>query len=414
MKILIVHDREQVAIQINEIISQTCDDAPDVTTLIDARTARNALETNLFDLVILDLTIPFNADRSPIDYRAASDILEEIFLMGTLTPPGDIIGITKDSDALSNIGTTVGEHLMAIVDEDDAGIWKKQLADKIKYCSLVSSRRQISMISHYDYDVLIITALDEEALPYNDLIEIEDYPFYAGAKEFIVSDQYGKNRRGILFSIGKSGQASAASASQSLVSFFRPRLAILTGFCGGVEGKANKGDIVFFESAYDWDYGKWYSEEADRDAPSQTQFYSRPNPVSAGGESTRRVIREFLLREPRNELRNFNSEVQALMSEEKANVKMKFAAAASGSAVVGSTDIVNRIRMLNDDIKAIDMEAYGFYHACTNTRVIKPDFLCVKAVADYADGTKDDRYHSICSSFSARIAMDFIRSHWSF
>jgi nucleoside phosphorylase len=86
--------------------------------------------------------------------------------------------------------------------------------------------------------------------------------------------------------------------------------------------------------------------------------------------------------------------------------------AASGSAVVANDTIVAQIRGLNDSIRAVDMESYGFYDACLKTFVAKPKFICLKAVSDFCNGEKGDDYHKYCSLLSAistrRLLSEFI------
>jgi nucleoside phosphorylase len=418
MKILVVHDREAAMASITEVIRKTLGGAPEIATAVDGSTARKALSSTLFDLVILDLTIPSVTGRSQADYRAASDILNELFYVGTFHFPADVIGITQDADALKAISTDVGKHLMTVIQEGADDSWKGQLADRVSYCQKASARRQMSMISQYDYDVLLLTALDNEAQPFHSIFECVNYKDYTGAKEFGFTDRFGNPRRGILFAIGKSGQASAASASQSLITFFRPRLAVMSGFCGGPEDKVKRGDVIFFESSVDWDYGKWYTEEtASQDggeANRVPKFYARPNPVPLEADTTGRSIREYLTGASIHKSSSFISDIFGVSKGERNSVEMELAAAASGSTVVDNPEIVKTIRGLNDAIKAIDMESYGFYHACRNTRVAKPQFFCVKSVADFADGTKDSTYHSLCCKFSASIVADMISRHWTF
>jgi nucleoside phosphorylase len=63
---------------------------------------------------------------------------------------------------------------------------------------------------------------------------------------------------------------------------------------------------------------------------------------------------------------------------------------------------------------AVDMESYGFYYACLHTSVVRPDFICIKGVADHCNGEKDSKWHAPCSLLSASVTLDILRNHYDF
>ena len=136
------------------------------------------------------------------------------------------------------MNTSLGPHVTVAIPEDEKGDWRRYLSDKIKYASRAAVTRQISINQHFLYDALVVTALDKKFEPYKDKFDFNDIRHFAGAQEFIFPDKEGASRRGVAYSIGKSGQARASSITQSLLTSFRPRLALMSGLCGGVEGKS--------------------------------------------------------------------------------------------------------------------------------------------------------------------------------
>lgn len=397
MKILVIHDRTDVSDQIVQVIEKECGPQAVVDRASDGVGAREALRAGLYDLLIIDITIPQINGRTTVDVRTADELLAELFLLDTFQKPGDIIGITREIEALQTVSNNLGSHMMAILEEKEDGNWKRQLADKIKYAKLAADSRIVSVNRHYWYDALIITALDEEFAPFKEIFEFSPLGTYRRAEAFTFTDRHGKLRRGAAFSIGQSGQASAASMTQSLISFLRPSCVIMSGFCGGVEGPSCIGDIVFFEQSYDWDYGKWETPEKD---PSAPVFQARPYPITIGDGRMRDAIRAFLASSYAEEdyWKDKHGDL-ATLDDEKRRVSLK--SAASGSSVVGHKQIVEQIVALNGNIRAIDMESYGFYHAAAHTHVRRPEFVCIKTVADYADGDKGDKYHPIGCARSA-------------
>ena len=82
--------------------------------------------------------------------------------------------------------------------------------------------------------------------------------------------------------------------------------------------------------------------------------------------------------------------------------------------MVTSDDKMIAITGRNEDIRAIDMESYGFYRACSHTPVTKPDYMCLKSVADMCNGDKNSRFHSACSRIAASFVHDMVRTKYDF
>ena len=197
--------------------------------------------------------------------------------------------------------------------------------------------------------------------------------------------------------------------SQALITFFRPKIALMSGYCGGVTNKVELGDLIFFEASYDWDYGKWEEDENSKNLV----FRARPSPIGIEGSDTHAIARHYLTS-------SFNGNPTLLGRVHKESLGnlskfgMHLCPVASGSAVVANDAIVTQIRDLNDSIQAVDMESYGFYHASKYTRVLPPQFLCVKSVSDFCNGQKEDGLHNACSFISASAVSDILQNTWNF
>lgn len=415
MKLLIVHDRAEVGDTIEDLISEM-NNGPHLTVRVtNAFDARQQLETEIFDLLIIDLTIPAR-DQSIVSYEPAAELLKELFDCASMHVPGDIIGVTRDKSALNRIATDVGQHLMVAIEEDSQGVWKKSLLEKLRYAHRAAKTRYVSINQHYDYDALIITAMDKELTPYEGFFEFTEILHFPGAKTFLFRDKDGSERRGVALAIGNAGPPSSASYSQSLITMFRPKLAVMSGYCGGVKGKVQLGDLVFFESAYDWDYGRWEEEKRSQFlgfGSKRPVFRSRPTPINIRDSKAYNIAREL-------QSSDFNRGPDLLTAIKKESLgrieqfSVHLRPAASGAAVVANDQIIHQIRGLNESICAVDMESYGFYHAAQYTRVIKPGFICVKSVSDYCNGEKEDGLHNSCSLISATAAHQILTEKWEF
>lgn len=412
MRVAIVHDRAEMADALAEVVWKAAAGGEcDVQTADDLLSARDLLRRDLFDLAIVDLTLPVRLGMNEPELRNAELLLREIFESPDVKQPGDVLGISREAGALGLIATTVGQHLMGCVIEDPEGSWRKAVEEKVRYVTRTRLARQAVINSAHDTDLVILTALDKEAAPYSDLFELREHRTFRNAKAFNFSGRDGRARRGALYSINRSGQAPTASAAQALITQLRPRLILMTGFCGGVKKRVSAGDLMTFNSVFAWDYGKW--EDVKEGAATVSKFRPRPSPVNAEEEGAARQVRDMLLggyKPPQETV----TKVFAASGGKIKSWSIKPTAAASGSAVVTSLDTLQQIVGLDENIWAVEMESYAFYHACRNTPVLRPDYLCLKSVADFCNGMKSSKLHAACSLISASFASDFVRQHYDF
>jgi nucleoside phosphorylase/CheY-like chemotaxis protein len=411
MRILVVHDRAEIGKEIEQIATQTCEESGlsrfDVHHVDNCSDARSRLVGSCYDLLIIDLTLPVLSGGAVKGFQAVEDLLEELFASPQLLTPGNIVGITKDAIALDKIENNLGRHLMAVIPEDDTGSWRKQIADRTRYVLNSSKARSHALLTKHDIDWFVITALDKELAPFAYFFELQNNPAIPGLSEFVFTDMKGKPRRGACFAIGRAGQPSAASAAQGLLCQLRPRLAIMTGFCGGVPGKAELGTILFAESAIDWDYGKWKPTKA------MAKLYSRPEPVPIRNSRTHLIARK-IVEKGLYDASPLNTELASLSNDEITEAVFDLKPFASGSAVIGAHDVLESIAGLNDSIGGVDMESFGFYFACHHAHAAKPEFICIKAVADDCGIEKDDRLHAACCFASAHVAKAIATQYWDF
>lgn len=413
MEVLIVHDRRSMREKICDLLGEAMGQECHLTQAQDIREARLALTDKTFDLMILDLTMPNHVGRDRPSFNQVSDFLREVYDFEDLNAPGDLIGISQEADSLQLLASGLGPHFMVAITEDDDGIWQKHLIDRVRYALRSASSKQKALAKHFDVDAMIVTAMDEEFAPYRQLFELKPDRSFPEVNRFVFTDKAGYVRSGVGFSIGSSGQATAASRTQSLIGWFRPRIAIMSGYCGGVLSKVDLGDLCFFESAAPWDYGKWEETRDDQGQLISERFLPRPNSLTLRDNDVRLIARGLVDRNgefsPEEQLR-----INQLSPQGQLSPKTRLTHAASGSAVVANDRIIEQIKGLNDAIRAVDMEAYGFYDACINTFVTKPKFMCLKSVSDYCNGEKGDDFHQVCSYISAVTTRRIITQYIDF
>lgn len=417
MKVLIIHDRASVADEIELVLHKTVADLAPVDKAEDYYVARKSLESKIYDLVVVDLTLPYFKGRGDEPtFEAADNLLHELFVHETLNIPGDVIGITRDEKALKAVKNNLSQHLMVTIEEDNAGTWKEQLADKVRYAFRALNTRYVGINQHHGCDLLVITAIDKELDPYRQRFSFSEIEHFRGAFLFGFKAG-GAPRKGIAFSAGRSGQPAAASFAQALITMFRPKLALMSGYCGAVstsddpeKRKVKLGDLIIFEASYAWDYGKWLEEQEN--GKTVSYFRSRPEPIDIRNQPIHDSVRNLMRSEFNTDPLLLN-EVTRLSKGKLQSFSMHRGPVASGSAVVTNDAIVSQIRGLNEAMLGVDMESYGFYHAAETTRVVRPQFLCLKAASDFCNGEKGDELQEACSLISAKAAQ-WIVDHWDF
>jgi len=410
VKILIVHDREEVAVELGRIALETAGKGATAKCVRDVFSARDQLRSDYHDLIVVDLTLPILHGKTEPSLQNTQLLLNEIFEGGEAKAPGDVLGISLDTEMLKLVRNDIGEHMMACIHEDREGAWRAVFAAKIKYLIRARTARQAVANSSHDVDVVIVTALDKEAKPYEDLFGLTASDEFERAKQFTFDDMSGTMRRGVLYSIGNAGQASCGAATQALLTQFRPRLAVMTGFCGGVRKRVKLGDVLAFRSSAPWDFGKW--EEAGAGDFKKTVFKPRATAINVPERRVREAIRDIIDQEnwPDTEA----LEALAKSAGRQMTPKLRLQGCGSGSAVVTSVETLDKIVALDETIWGVDMESYAFYYACRHTPVLSPDFICIKAVADHCNGSKSSRLHGACSELSARLARHVIRRTYAF
>jgi nucleoside phosphorylase len=411
MRVLIVHDRSEVLDELAALVLEHVGGRCVVDRACDMVSGRDKLRDRHYDLAIIDLTLPAVVDLPDKGLQHADWLLKEAFAGLTLKTPANVIAISEDAEAVRGIRNDIGEHVLAVISQEPDGRWRSQIREKLNYVRNTSRSRLLAANSAYDLDIAIVTALDKECQPYHRLLELEPSDEFDGAFDFTLRSADDATLRGIVVSVGRSGQAPMAATTQAVLTQFRPQLFLMTGFCGGVEGKVAFGDVAVFRSSAAWDYGKWV-EVGTGDA-RLPRFLPRAEAVSIDAGKLERVWRTMDGRATLND----RSKIQRIaeMSGDRVQASIvRSVAAGSGSSVVTSENMLGRIVDNNDGIHAIDMESHGFYHACRHTPVVRPDYGCIKGVADFCNGLKDDRLHDVCSELSALVALEIIRERYNF
>ncbi len=177
-----------------------------------------------------------------------------------------------------------------------------------------------------------------------------------------------------------------------------PRIAIMTGICAGDSQRVRLGDLVVADRTFTYDNGKIVPDEQGRPARQlDTMTY----------ELDAAVLQFLGLFDKWKPLVEGLERPASFPKQREIACHIK--AMASGSAVRQDHPF-EEIRVPVRGTVAIDMEGAAFGLVMSRHRPLTP-WLVVKGVCDYADQSKNDRYHDYAAQASALYALSFIQAY---
>jgi nucleoside phosphorylase len=253
----------------------------------------------------------------------------------------------------------------------------------------------------YGSDICVIAALDTPELmallrlpwSWSDAISFDQVGFYYTGW----TRSRGSQISIIAAAAPRMGMVATAILSVKMIAKFRPRVLAMVGICGGLKGKCKIGDALVASPTWDWQMGK-HTARGFRIAPDQIT-------VETG------VAEEF------KELARHDDVLTRIHSEfvgEKPDgiPSIHVGPVTCGSAVLGDGRLIGEIQSTQHrQLKGVDMELYGMYAAVRDSARPAPVALGVKAVCDYADQAKEDKYQAYAAHVSANVLAAYVGSY---
>jgi nucleoside phosphorylase len=401
MKILIVEDNNGKAQKIVEcILEGTSLTREHIDICFTVSDAKVALRANIYDLMILDVVVPFRGGEAPKSENSEA-LLIELRDRTTLKKPRQIIGLTAFEDGYVAAEPVFSQQSWAIIRfRPDSNEWKEQIARSVAYLGRVGTERENAT---YRTDVAIISALE---MPEHDAVRrsgwnwsapepLDDTTFYqratfrSGDREFSAVSSYCQ----------KFGMVSAALLSAKLIEAVRPRLLVMPGICAGVREKVNYGDVIIADPCWDWQVGKHLVKDGEKEFAIQPEQLPLQAHIRSKWDQLR-VDRAF-----------WTSVRDGWRDAPETELKARIGPAVSGSAVLADADIVERIKEQHRGLLAVEMEAFGVLAAAQIASHPRPAAFTCKAVCDFADDKKDDRWQSYAAYTSVAAMTEFLERY---
>lgn len=388
MKILIVDDNVS---RYRKLISKFSEEGIDRKS-IDVATSKDCaiekLEAHKYELLVLDILIPNWPEEDDANEQNSIDLLNEIMLSDDINKPKHIIGITADkSIAVAGVSSFENNTWQVVEYAENCNEWCNRIINCVKYMSNAAPLKEPSI------DLAIICALKTPELseilnlpwnwkaprPINDNTFINEGWFLSNNKKYTVAACH----------VERMGMIASSLKTSSIISLLNPKVVTMSGICGGIKGKTTYGDVIFAESAWDYQTGKHTRSDS---GPS---FQVAPHQLQASSQIAAHV----------SEVASLKTELAIIAAEFKGDVHLipsiHIAPMASGSAVIADNEYIKDIQSQNRKVLGIDMEIYGMYYAVDSAQEPKPKCFAMKSVCDHGDEHKGDDYQTFAAYTSA-------------
>lgn len=404
--ILIVEDDNDKLRNILQVINEIEGiDVDSVDNVVDSFSAKKNLKDKYYDLLILDIAIPPRRHEK-IDLEGGISLLKEIIQRNIYKHPTHIIGLTAREEVFIKATAAFGSQVLSVVRYSDTDIeWQIQLKKGVEQ-RLKAKQSALSIETHYDYDIGIITAIDKEFAAVktlsdnwtkisfqNDSSPYFETVFTKGEKKFRV----------IGACASQMGMNASAVLSMKLIYNFRPRYLFMTGIAASIKevNSHGYGDILVIDESWDGGAGKI------------TQTAEGTNNFSPTANHLR------LDRDVSEKMRTLKDNIELLRKIKdgwkpgevpNTELTIHIGAVTSVAGVIENTAVIQELNRKDRKLLGLEMEAHGMYYSANNCSHPRPIAVALKSVSDFANSTKSDLYQNYASYTSAQVMYEYIMS----
>jgi len=393
LSVLIVDDNAEKAKEVAEGLSAVI--GPGAISIVNDQTsAKRELRDRVFDLVILDITLPLRADDPMPQRLGGLDLLYEVLTRPGYKRPGHLVGLTAYEDVYASAAARFGNDLWSVVLYDrTSDAWLEQLKAKARH--IIAAIAAQSEKATFSCDLCVVTALQEPELTALQRLDWNWKPIRLSTDATVYYEgSYRRSSGGsgnvIIARAAGMGMPLAAVLTMKMISTFRPRCVAMCGICAGNKAELNPGDIIAANPS--WDYGSGKHSIRDK----TPVFEPAPQPYSLSTRLRGAVERLQADKKMLDEIRgSFHGQKPDVV------LRVHVGPLASGAAVLANQQLFENIKQQNRKILGVDMEGYGVMAASSEAVAPQPEAIILKGVSDFADESKDDRYRHYAAHTSA-------------
>lgn len=330
-------------------------------------------------ICIIDLRLPAYDGAGPD--RNGIGILQAIENAGAGRVK--LLAISSYPEEFADIRPQFESRGCLLVDFDQKDVWMNVLKQMV-----------IQVQSAEVLDFVIFCALRSERAPYTGMMRLGAVPKFKDNLSRLDINIAGK--KGTVIELPRMGLVDAAVVAGQCIEKFKPRMVAMSGICAGFPDRAELGQLLVPELAYEYQSGKWTADG----------FSQEPYQVPLS-EHVRLLLRELL--EDQTLLTRLEEGWQS--DRPSKMTAPKLATFTSGSAVIASEKFIEQVANYHRRVSGLDMEVYSVFRAAHIARC-KPDFMCAKTVIDLAGGQKDDALQPYGCVISARFVVEALERYF--
>lgn len=379
MKILIIEDEKEKKENIENCIHESLTNGDfyihNANNLFDARLK---IIQEKFDLIIFDFYLPIKNNECEL-CDVSTDLIDNFKESDNYKT--ESIAITQyELNQIEN-KDLFNEHGVTIVQYNESDNWKISLRTKLQ-----------KLPNKVSCDFIIFCALTEERMGLDSSIaEIGEMSIINGmdCQKLIIN---GYN--GYCITAPRMGLVSMSILSTKAIETFNPRIVSMSGICAGLQNRCNLMDLVVANICWEYQSGKHTALEF-KVSPYQSTI----------DHHLEMSLKQYISSS------NIKYEIKKDICLTELNMSnIVVGPIASGSAVISDESRMKEIERQHGKMLAIEMEMYALYEAASKA-MTKPLFFGAKCVVDLGDENKNDDFHSIGCSISARFVTSFIANY---
>jgi nucleoside phosphorylase/CheY-like chemotaxis protein len=362
--------------------------------------ARKLLKTHSFDVMILDLNLPRRADVENL--RDGGAAILRIVESPAYLRPLNIVVMSAYDDSISAARTDLEKLSWRIIKFDyTSREWAPVLQEVLRYVAVLKEQVRFGDGNTYFEDIVMLVALEDTEfksvldLPCSWVDTRVPFDPFVWHKGQISSS--GAEYSIVLGAAPAMGMPTAAVIATKAISYFRPRLVVMTGICAGRRGKVNYGDVIVADPSWDLSSGKIL--EKDGEIVLEPAAYQWRLDTA---------IRQNVLALIRDEAGLHRIRTSFRGAKPETVLKAHIAPIASGGSVLQSAKFMKSIADQHRKVLGVEMEVYSIFSAVHYAPEPKPKCLCVKSVSDFGEDGKIDTFQEYAAYTSAAFVYDFL------
>jgi nucleoside phosphorylase len=403
LSILIIEDTPEKLASIRDVVNSITETNIDYSVVQDIKQALDKLSNNYYDLLIVDIFIPFEWGEDP-NPQNAINLLQQLPQDEDLISPFSILAITKKEELASEFKNKLEELTVTLLQyRENSDSWKPQLQNRLK--TMVQAKKSFFNKQEYEYDVAIINALQE---PEHMLLKsvfgcdwksisypLDDFNnYYEGS----LVNKNGKRIRCVATYANQMASIASSALTTKVIYNFRPKHLFMTGIAAGVSPYTmNYGDILIASEVFDGASGKI---KADKDT-GETVFEPDIRQKTVTPEFINIITR---LKSDKTLLNSICDNYPTNVGKPTTQLAIHIGPMASVPAVLSCKQEIDKITTHGRKLQGIEMESYGMFYAASSAIKPLPKIVAsIKSVSDFADIKKSDDYQEYASYTSAAL-----------